>query len=125
MVHFRSLKERERKLISMTDEAPTKRTRIISIAEAKEILSKVDPETADQIQKRTQDYLAKFAKTDAEAARKMRKQLVEDCGLTAEEAAEVANIIPKTQEELRVFTSGWRKLIPTATVEKIIKILTQ
>jgi DNA-directed RNA polymerase subunit F len=106
-------------------EAPTKRTRIITIAEAKEILSKVDPETADQIQKRTQDYLAKFAKTDADAARKIRKQLVDECGLTADEATELANIIPKTPEEIRVFTSGWRKLIPTATVDKIIKILAQ
>ncbi len=112
-------------MTEQTAGVPTKRTRIISIAEAKEILSKIDPETADQIQKRTQDYLAKFAKTDSEAARKMRKQLVEECGLTAEEAAELVNIVPKTQEELRVFTSGWRKLIPTATVEKMIKILTQ
>lgn len=112
-------------MTEQTQEIPTKRARIITVAEAKEILSKIDPETADQIQKRTQDYLAKFAKTDADLARKMRKQLVEECGLTVEEATELVNIVPKTQEELRVFTAGWRKLIPTATVEKIIKILSQ
>jgi len=62
---------------------------------------------------------------EPEKAKKMRKALVEDCGLTIEEATELVNVVPKSQEELRVFTSGWRKLIPTATVEKIMKILAE
>src|SRR5579862_3444016 len=102
-----------------------KKARIISIAEAKEILSKIDPNQTDQIQKRTMDYLLKFSKIEPEKAKKMRKQLVEECSLTVEEATELVNIIPKSQEELRVFTAGWRKLIPTATVEKILKILSE
>lgn len=112
----------------MTEQAQQqqqKKTRIITLPEAREILSKIDPEVADQIQKRTQDYLAKFSKMEPDKARKMRKALVEECGLTAEEAAELVNICPKTQEELRVFSSGWRKLIPAATVDKIIKILSE
>jgi DNA-directed RNA polymerase subunit F len=112
-------------LTEQAHETTTKKARIITIAEAKDILSKIDPEHADQIQKRTQDYLAKFSKTDSDTARNMRKELVEDCGLTTEEATELVNILPKTQEELRVFTAGWRKLIPTNTVEKIVKILAQ
>ncbi|HVB12837.1 MAG TPA: RNA polymerase Rpb4 [Nitrososphaerales archaeon] len=100
-----------------------KKARIISISEAKEILSKIDPEKTDQIQKRTVDYLLKFSKIEPEKARKARKLLMEDCGLTIEEATELVNIMPKSQEELRVFTAGWRKLIPTATIEKILKIL--
>ena len=112
----------------MTEQAQQqaqKKARIITIPEAREILAKIDPELADQIQKRTQDYLAKFSKTEPDKARKMRKQLVEECNLTAEEAAELVNVLPKTQEELRVFSSGWRKLIPAATVEKIISILSE
>lgn len=111
----------------MTEQAQQqqKRARIITLPEAREILAKVDPEVADQIQKRTQDYLAKFSKMEPDKARKMRKALVEECGLTAEEAAELVNICPKTQEELRVFSSGWRKLIPAATVDQIIKILNE
>ncbi len=105
-------------------QAPTKKARVITLPEAKEILSRIDPEKADQIQKRTIDYLAKFSKTDADKARTLRKKLSDECGLTAEEAAELVNIMPKTLEELRVFTSGWRKLIPAATTEKIIKLLT-
>jgi DNA-directed RNA polymerase subunit F len=102
-----------------------KKARIITLPEAREILSKIDPDLADQIQKRTQDYLAKFSKIEPDRARKMKKALIEECGLTAEESAELVNICPTTQEELRVFSSGWRKLIPAATVEKIIKILTE
>jgi DNA-directed RNA polymerase subunit F len=103
----------------------TKKARIITIPEAREILSKIDPEHTDQIQKRTMDYLLKFSKTEPEKAKKMRKQLIEECSLTVEEATELVNIMPKSQEELRVFTAGWRKLIPTATVEKILKILSE
>ena len=102
-------------------EKPEKR--ILSIAEANQILEKIDVEKADQIQKRTLDYTTKFAKTTADAAKKLRKELVADCGLTEEEAVEVVNIMPKTMEELRTFTSGWRKLLPTETLEKILKAL--
>jgi DNA-directed RNA polymerase subunit F len=106
-------------------ETATKKLKVITLAEAKEILSKIDPEVADQIQKRTQDYLAKFAKVESDKARRLRKELIEDCGLTTDEATELVNILPKTQEELRVFTAGWRKLIPTNIVEKIVKILNE
>ncbi len=100
-----------------------KKAKIITIPEAKEILSKIDPEKTDQIQKRTMDYLLKFSKIEPEKARKARKLLMEECSLTIEEATELINIMPKSQEELRVFTAGWRKLIPTATIEKVLKIL--
>jgi DNA-directed RNA polymerase subunit F len=103
----------------------TRKVRVITLGEAKEILSKVDPEKADQIQKRTIDYLSKFSKIESDKARKIRSALVDQAGLTIDEATELANIMPKSQEELRVFTAGWRKLIPTATVEKVMKILTE
>ena len=111
-------------MASQTQEIATKKARIITVPEAKEILSKIDQEQADQIQKRTLDYMAKFSKTEPDKARKIKKELVDEAGLTVEEAAELVNIMPKTTEELRVFTAGWRKLIPTNTVEKIVKILT-
>lgn len=112
----------------MTEQAPqqqvaSKKGKVISVPEAKEILSKIDPEQTDQIQKRTMDYLQKFSKIEPEKARKVRKALVEECGLTMEEATELVNVMPKSQEELRVFTAGWRKLVPTATIEKILKLL--
>ena len=97
--------------------------RILTTAEAQQILQKIDVEKADQIQKRTLDYASKFSKTTPESARKLRKQLEGDCGLSAEEAVEVVNIMPKSIEELRSFTAGWRKLLATETLEQILKIL--
>jgi DNA-directed RNA polymerase subunit F len=102
-------------------EKPTKR--VLSIPEANQILQKINVEKADQIQKRTLDYTAKFSKATPEVAKKIKKELVDDAGLTEEEAVELVNIMPKTVEELRTFTSGWRKLLPTETLEKILKIL--
>ncbi len=97
--------------------------KVLSIPEANQILQKIDVEKADQIQKRTLDYTTKFSKTTPEAVKKMRKQLETECGLTEEETVEVVNVFPKSIEELRTFTSGWRKLLPTETLEKILKIL--
>ena len=97
--------------------------RILTLSEAHQILEKIDVEKADQIQKRTLDYTSKFSKTSSETAKKLRKQLENDCGLGAEEAVEVVNIMPKSIEELRTFTAGWRKLLPTETLEKVLRIL--
>lgn len=102
-------------------EKPEKK--VLSIPEAGQILLKLDIEKADQIQKRTLDYASKFSRTQPETAKKMRKQLESECGLTEEEAVEVVNIMPKSTEELRTFTSGWRKLLPSETLDKILRIL--
>ncbi|MBI3840678.1 MAG: RNA polymerase Rpb4 [Thaumarchaeota archaeon] len=97
--------------------------KLLTIPEAHQILQKIDVEKADQIQKRTLDYTAKFAKVQWESVKKLRKELETDCGLSEEEAVELINIMPKSIEELRTFTSGWRKLLSTETLEKILKIL--
>ena len=102
-------------------EKPEKK--LLTIPEANQILQKIDVEKADQIQKRTLDYTTKFSKAQSDAAKKLRKQLEEDAGLSEEEAVELVNIMPKSVEELRTFTSGWRKLLSTETLEKILKIL--
>ena len=97
--------------------------RLLTIPEANQILSKIDVEKADQIQKRTLDFTTKFSKVQADSAKKLRKELETECGLSEEEAVELVNIMPKSVEELRTFTSGWRKLLSTETLEKILKIL--
>ncbi len=97
--------------------------KILTIPEANQILQKIDIEKADQIQKRTLDYTTKFSKAQADAAKKLRKELESEAGLSEEEAVELVNIMPKSIEELRTFTSGWRKLLSTETLEKILKIL--
>ncbi len=97
----------------------------VSISEVKEILEKQDLETMDQIQRWTYDYVKKFTKLDAKSAKKMKQELVKDCGITEEEAVEIVNIRPTTLAELRSFTFGWKKLILAETLEKMLKIITE
>jgi DNA-directed RNA polymerase subunit F len=100
-----------------------KKNQPISLAEVKEILGKEDPEKMDQIQRWTYDYVTKFAKIDAKAAKKMKQELKKECGLTEEEVVEIINIMPSSLAELRAFTFGWKKLILAETLEKILQIL--
>ncbi|MDF2421492.1 MAG: RNA polymerase Rpb4 [Nitrosopumilus sp.] len=100
-----------------------KKKQAISLAEAKEILGKVDVEEMDQIQRWTYDYVSKFTTTDAKEAKEMKKQLVKECELTEDEAVEIVNIRPTSLAELRSFTFGWKKLILAETLEKMLKII--
>ena len=97
--------------------------RMISLPEVKEILSEDNLESMDQIQRWTFDYVSKFAKIEPKVAKKMKHDLINQCGLTEEEAVEIINILPKSLPELRSFTFGWKKLILSETLEKILKII--
>ena len=100
-----------------------KRRQAVSIPEVKEILEKEDPESMDQIQRWTHDYVSKFTKIDAKTAKKMKEELVKECDITEEEAVEIVNILPTTLAELRSFTFGWKKLILAESLEKMLKII--
>ena len=100
-----------------------KKKQSVSIAEVKAILQEQDPETMDQIQRWTFDYVTKFAKMEPENAKKMKQKMIKDCNLTEEEAVEIINICPQSMSELRSFTFGWKKLILSETLEKILKII--
>jgi DNA-directed RNA polymerase subunit F len=96
---------------------------IVTLPQVKEILESVKPDDMDQIQRWTSDYVSKFAKVESKKAQRMVRQLVEQCDLTEEEAVEIVNIMPTSFEELRAFTFGWKKLILTETLTKMLNIL--
>jgi DNA-directed RNA polymerase subunit F len=96
---------------------------IVTLPHVREILESVKPDDMDQIQRWTADYVSKFAKVESKKAQKMTRQLVEQCNLTEEEAVEIVNIMPTSFEELRAFTFGWKKLILTETLAKMLNIL--
>ena len=100
-----------------------KKKQAVSLSEVKELLKNQDPENMDQIQRWTFDYVSKVSSLNAESAKKMKNELIKECKLTEEEAVELINICPKTMSELRSFTFGWKKLILTETLEKILKII--
>jgi len=99
--------------------------RPITMAEAKEVLEKVNIEEADQIQKRTIDYLIKFTKTDIKTAVKIKERLVNEAGLTEEEAIEVVNILPTSVGELNTLIAGWRKIFSTEKKNLILSIINE
>ena len=96
---------------------------MITLPEVREILSKQDIESMDQIQRWTYDYVSKFAKIEPKMAKKMKQELISQCGLTEEEAVEIVNVLPKSLPELRSFTFGWKKLILSETLEKVLKVI--
>ena len=98
---------------------------MITLPEVKEILSKQDVESMDQIQRWTYDYVSKFTKIEPKVAKKMKQELISQCGLTEEEAVEIVNVLPKSLPELRSFTFGWKKLILSETLEKILKVINE
>lgn len=96
---------------------------IITLAEVKKILESVPIDEMDQIQRWTYDYSKKFTKVNYDSVKGMVDRLVNECELTNEEAVELINVMPKSLEELRAFTFGWKKLIVTEKLEKIKSIL--
>ena len=100
-----------------------KKKQAVSLSEVKELLKNQDPENMDQIQRWTFDDVSKVSNLEFESAKKMRQELIKECKLTEEEAVEIINICPQTMSELRSFTFGWKKLILTETLEKILKII--
>ncbi len=96
---------------------------IISLAEVKKILESIPLDEMDQIQRWTYDYSKKFAKAEYDNSKITIDRLVKEGELTMEESVELVNVMPKSLEELRAFTFGWKKLIVTEKLEKIKTIL--
>ncbi len=97
---------------------------MIALSGVKEILETKKVDEMDQIQRWTYDYVNKFSKISQKQAQKLVNELIEQCGLTEEEAVELVNIMPSSLEEIRSFTFGWKKLILTSTSESILQKIT-
>jgi DNA-directed RNA polymerase subunit F len=96
---------------------------IVTLSEVKRILETLPVDEMDQIQRWTFDYSKKFSKVEFEHAKEMVDKLVSEGDLTNEESVELVNVMPRSIEELRAFTFGWKKLIVTEKLEKIKSIL--
>lgn len=109
------------KVIRMSKETATERK--LTLPNVKKTLDSIGEENLDQLQRRTLDYVAKFAKVDADAADKIVERLVNEFGLDENEAVQVVNCMPRTVDELRVFLAGGRKIIDVSTLKAIIGLL--
>jgi len=75
-------------------------------------------------QKRLFEYLSKFVKVrDADACRKAVEQLIEEIGLSEEDAVMIVNIMPKSKEELRPMLFRSYPLLDAKSYDRILEIL--
>jgi len=95
----------------------------LTLPQVKKIMEDIGEENLDQLQRRTFDYVSKFAKTGPEASEKLVQKLMTDFGVDEVEAIELVNCMPKSVEELRVFMAGGRKIIETSKLEAIVSLL--
>ena len=95
----------------------------LTLPQVKKIMEDIGEENLDQLQRRTFDYVSKFAKTDPKTSEKLVQKLIADFGVDEVEAIELVNCMPKSIEELRVFMAGGRKIIETSKLEAIISLL--
>jgi DNA-directed RNA polymerase subunit F len=97
----------------------------LTLPQVKKIMEIIGEENLDQLQRRTFDYVSKFAKVDPEEGEKLVQKLMTDFGLEEVEAIEIVNCMPRSIEELRVFLAGGRKIIETAKLEAIVNLLNE
>ena len=95
----------------------------LTLPQVKNVMDSIGEANLDQLQRRTFDYVSKFAKVNSETGEKLVQKLMTDFGLEETEAIEIVNCMPKSIEELRVFLAGGRKIIETAKLEAIVKLL--
>ena len=95
----------------------------LTLPQVKSVLEEIGEENLDQFQRRTLDYVNKFSKVDAKVAGKLLEKLMKEFDLEEAEAVQVVNCMPETVDELRVFLASGRKIIETAKLEAIVKLL--
>jgi DNA-directed RNA polymerase subunit F len=95
----------------------------LALPQVKKVLEAIGEENLDQFQRRTLDYVNRFSKVDAKTVEKLLERLRKDFGLEEAEAVQVANCMPETVDDLRVFLASGRKIIETAKLEAIVSLL--
>ncbi|HID17614.1 TPA: hypothetical protein EYP26_04900 [Candidatus Bathyarchaeota archaeon] len=78
-------------------------------------------EEVGEFQRRTMDYVTKFAKLNTNQAKKLAKELVKEFKIEKGEAIQVVNCMPKSVEELRAILAIKGKIIETEKLEKILE----
>ena len=98
---------------------------LLTIPQVKMLLESIGEEKLDQFQRRSLDYASKFSRVDPDKAELLVKSLVEQYGLSEEEAIQVVNCMPESIEEIRVFIAGGRRIIETSKLQEILNLLDQ
>ena len=95
--------------------------RKITVGEVLDVLS--EESELGQFQLRVLDYVKKMTKIDGQKSKELVKKLLELGDITEEEAVQIANIMPKSKEELRTIFYHRKTIIMEEFLNKILEIL--
>ncbi len=99
----------------------------LTLAEVRDLIHEKwskDQSSLSRDQKRLFEYLSKFVKVkDARACRKAVEQLIDEVGLSEEDAVMIVNVMPKSKDELRPMLFRSYPLLDAKSYERILEIL--
>lgn len=76
-----------------------------------------------EFQRRTFDYVTKFGKIAPQKAEKLTNELMEKFELDRRDAIQITNCMPTTLEEVRTILAVKGRVVPTAQLEDILKVV--
>ena len=94
----------------------------ITITKAKDFLDKEDLEEMAPLQRVVHNYTTKFSKLDLENSEKLVEELINKAALEPETSIQIANCLPKSQEEIRTIL-GRQRIISEENLKRILDIL--
>ena len=97
------------------------RERLLTIPEVRALLEELG--LGGDFFRRAYEYATRFSKLEPEKARELVEKLMEKFGLTEWEAVQLANCMPETLDELRVFLAGHKVFISSETMKAILALL--
>ena len=97
--------------------------KIVTNAEAQEILGKIKEEELGEFQRRTLDYARKFSKISPDKAEKLVEDLSSKLQLDRNDAIQIVNSLPKLIEELREVLTVKGRFVSTDQLNGILEIM--
>ncbi len=91
------------------------------MAEAKKLLE-ANLEELDPLQRRVHDYSIRFSKLPLERAEELVETLVKEASVERGLAVQIANSLPRSIGELRIFL-GRRRIISEEVMNSILRII--
>jgi len=86
-------------------------------------LEKAKEEELGEFQRRTLDYTSKFSKVSPQKAEKLLRELADKFQLDRKDAIQIANTMPRYIEELRTILTVKGRIISSAQLEDILKLI--
>ena len=97
--------------------------KVITNAEAKEVLEKVEEEELGEFQRRTLDFTRRFAKLPADKASRLVEDLSSKLQLDRNDAIQIVNTLPQSVEELRAVLTVKGRFVSTDQLNGILEIM--